>query len=76
MMLINEHFIYFTEKTYLWTLLYICLFYFIIIFFNKKGGFKCYAVISRDVLGLCLPRKYLNLIWQEIQTLLACIQVK
>lgn len=35
MMLINEHFIYFTEKTYLWTLLYICLFYFII-FFNKK----------------------------------------
>ena len=58
MMLINEHFIYFTEKTYLLTLLYICLFYFIIIifFFNKKGGFKCYAVISRDVLGLCLPR--------------------
>lgn len=39
MMLINEHFIYFTEKTYLWTLLYICLFYFIIIVFliKKKG---------------------------------------
>ena len=27
----------------------------IIIILNKKGGFKCYAVISRDVLGLCLP---------------------
>lgn len=38
MMLINEHFIYFTEKTYLWTLLYICLFYFIIFFYKKKGG--------------------------------------
>ena len=28
----------------------------IIIILNIKGGFKCYAVISRDVLGLCLPR--------------------
>lgn len=36
MMLINEHFIYFTEKTYLWTLLYICLFYFIIFLIEKR----------------------------------------
>ena len=48
----------------------------LIIILNKKGGFKCYAVISRDVLGLCLPRNYLNLIWQEMQMLLACIRVK
>lgn len=51
MMLITEHFIYFTEKTYLWTLLYICLFYFII-FLIKKKDFKCYAVTSSSVLGL------------------------
>ena len=40
--------------------LYYISVYFILLllffFFNKKGGFKCYAVISRDVLGLCLPR--------------------
>lgn len=56
--------------------LYYISVYFILFFLIKKKGFKCYAVISRDVLGLCLPCNYLNFIWQEIQTLLACIQVK
>ena len=76
MMLINEHYLFYRENLSVNFTIYLFILFCYYCFFNKKEGFKCYAVISRDVLGLCLPRKYLNLIWQEIQTLLACTRVK